>query len=907
MSEFDLYLTNTETIYPSYDDPFGDVAVRLYGRTPGGEPKVVTATGFDPYFYIQADEADELPVGDHSDLERYEETDIIPLEDRFAHITPGAEPRELVKVVASHPGAVPKLREFWDTTWGADVLFHNRFRIDKDIRSGVTVEFDGDPDEDHLVVDHTQITPCEITDVEPRYCVFDIETDDRDVGFPEPGDARILSIAAYDSYDDEYTAFLDLDDESIESKFDLTETHQELLGQDLLSLADLGIEGVDALNFEPDERRMLIAFASWISDRNPDLICGWNSGDSNSDGFDLPHLIERMREVGASPARLSREGEVSCDQYGDDWYVEITGRTTYDLMDAWASTKFTEPDSKKLDRVAADKLDDTKIEHPGMGYFEMYDSAPVKFLNYNAKDTHLTVEIAAAEGVFAFKQRLKDMVGADWEEVRENHDFVSMSVRRKCREHGLSMVTARDNPRVREAAGKDDDEVNYEGAYVFDAFAGVKENVVGVDLASLYPMTQWMLNASPDTKIDRKVAWKHDVEHVVAANGVAFRTDVDSIIRELVDEYDEIKMEYKRQRNAAEPGSEERARLVLLYNVAKTIYNSYYGYTGWDKSPIYDPEIAAAVTLTGQRVIKRTAEWLAEHTRGEIVYGDTDSNYVEFPSDWSQERTLEEAADACVELTQRIYPDLCNEFLIDPTDNRWEIELEMLAERMFQADKKKRYAYLKVWDEGMPFDETINDGEGKVDITGFEYKRSDIAGVTKEVQRDVLTQIVRGASKQDVADRMFEAARSIDAADPDWERLGIPGGLGKKIPDTSSEARKDDRYAWSKSRDTPQSAHPRGAWFANRLLHVEFEKGDKPKRAYTKKTATCEGEPVDVICYEYEHDLEAATVDLKMDVVKMQEKVLTGPMRPILEALDLEPDEAIRGDAVEQAGLGGFM
>jgi len=390
MTNLEAYVTNTETIYSSYDDPFNGIAVRIYARTRDNEPKVITATGFDPYFYVLASEQHTLKTGEHKDLERYEETNVVPLEDRFADITPGREQRELVKVIASHPGAIPKLSDHWDMTWGADVAFTNRFRIDKDIRSGVRVDLgDSDPDDYHVIVDHNQVEPIEMMNVDPRVCVFDIETDDRDSGFPEPGDARILSIVAYDSYDDEYTAFIDLDGESIESKFGLDNEAE--------SLSDLGITEADQLKFERNERRMLISFASYVSSKDPDIIGGWNSGDSNADGFDLPHLISRMREAGANPDRLSRENYVDLDHYGDDWKTEIRGRSTYDFMDAWASTKFTEPDSRKLDRVAEDTLDDAKIEHPNLGYFEMYDENPVLFLNYNGKDVRLNVEIVEDE------------------------------------------------------------------------------------------------------------------------------------------------------------------------------------------------------------------------------------------------------------------------------------------------------------------------------------------------------------------------------------------------------------------------------------------------------------------------------------------------------------------------------
>jgi DNA polymerase I len=170
---------------------------------------------------------------------------------------------------------------------------------------------------------------------------------------------------------------------------------------------------------------------------------------------------------------------------------------------------------------------------------------------------------------------------------------------------------------------------------------------------------------------------------------------------------------------------------------------------------------------------------------------------------------------------------------------------------------------------------------------------------------DTLKTIVTGGSKEEVVDIIHSAASGIDASDPDWEYLGMPQGLGKKIP--VGENDNDDYYSWSKTRDTPKSAHARGAWFANHILDVEYGKGSKPKRAYLKETLVVNQEPVDVICYNYERDLEPVADTVQMDVSAMQEKVLVNPMDDILESFDLEPETAIQGKVQEQSGLEAFV
>lgn len=909
----DLYITNTETLYPSNTD-YNEVVIRLYGRTEDNVAKTITVQGYEPYFYAPAEEESEVPQAEVEDIKRYEETDFTPLRDRFAHRTPWQDAQELVKVVVERPGDIPGVSDHFSKTWAADTIFTERFRIDKDIRTGVRVPTSSESN--HLTVDHEDIEPVEMTDVAPRTVTLDIETDDRDTGFPDPGDARILSIAAHDSYEQETVVFLDLDGQSFETFFDLNAEQAELLAENEFSLDDLGLEHVDELNFEANERRMLIAFASWVSDHNPDLLCGWNSADDATDGFDFPHLIERMAAVNAQPGRLCRDDGVEVKPQGQ---VHIGGRSVYDLMDGWEDTKFTNPRSTRLEYVAGEALDDAKIEHSEMGYYEMYDEDSVTFTDYNAKDTKLTVDITEAENILGFKKRLKDMIGVDWERTHENNEFIEMSVRRKCHEHNLVMLTSYDNEHVQKALESGDDGVNYEGAWVGTAFSGVRVNVAGVDLASLYPMTQWMLNASPDTRIDRAKAFKHDIPHVVAENGQTFRDDVDGIIRELVDEYHQVKREFKQERNAADYGTATWNEAAEAYNVTKTIYNSYYGYSGWDKSPLYNPRDAAAITLTGQRVIKRTAEYISEEAvEGvEVIYGDTDSNYLQFPNNWGQIETLEYAEGLCETLTEEIYPDLCSSFNIPAENNRWEIEVEMRAERMFQAGSKKQYAYLKTWDEGDPHEKVVGtdtpaseldwsgDEYGKFDVTGFPCVKSNFSLITKETQEEILEAIVRGRDNSEVASILHDAAAGIDAADPDWERLGMPQGLGKKLD--AERSYHDDYYTFTNG--TPKGAHPRGAYFANQLLDVDYGDGSNPLRAYIRPSVQAHDANGDsvaptVIGYETERDLEPIADELKMDVPKMQEKVLRNPMEDVFNAIGEDVDAALEGQM--QSGLEAF-
>ena len=279
---------------------------------------------------------------------------------------------------------------------------------------------------------------------------------------------------------------------------------------------------------------------------------------------------------------------------------------------------------------------------------------------------------------------------------------------------------------------------------------------------------------------------------------------------------------------------------------------------------------------------------------GGVVLHNTDSVMLELGHDTSKQEAIEQS----FELEEYIN-DSYDEFALQELDaahHRFQIEFEKLYRRFFQAGKKKRYAGHIVWKEGKDVDD--------IDITGFEYKRSDIAPITKEVQKRVIEMIVRGEETDDIADYLNGVIEEFETGEIPVEEIGIPGGIGKRL----------DAY------DT-DTAQVRGAKYANEFLGTNFGRGSKPKRLYLRKVhpswfreMEAEGfdpqhDPLysefkrdpDVICIEYDDQLPDA---FEVDWDKMLDKTLKGPIERIIEALGMSWDEVKSGQ--EQTGLGSF-
>jgi DNA polymerase I len=870
------------TVEGSGDDEYP--VVHVFGRTADREPVHARVYEFKPYFYAPADSVSTDRLREYDRITGWEEADA------------DGEPYEsirgerLLKIFGQTPRDVGQMRDDFDH-YEADILFPNRLLIDKDITSGVQVparEVDGDGS---LKVHHEELQPVEQS-AQPRVNTFDIEVDDRQ-GFPEDGEETIVCLTSHDSYDDEYIVWLYESPDGIEGP-------EALAGYDPIREefeADVRV-------FEREEA-MLDAFIEYIETTDPDVLTGWNFDD-----FDAPYLLDRIEELHQYNGdydldidRLSRVDEV----WRSDWQgPDIKGRVVFDLLYAYKRTQFTELESYRLDAVGEQELGVGKERYTG-DIGDLWEQEPERLLEYNLRDVELCVELDREQDIIDFWDEVRTFVGCKLEDATTPGDAVDMYVLHKL--HGEYALPSK---------GQQESE-DYEGGAVFDPITGVRENVTVLDLKSLYPMCMVTTNASPETKVDPEA---YDGDTYRAPNGTHFRKEPDGVIREMVDELLTEREEKKEQRNSFNPENPEYERLDRQQAAVKVIMNSLYGVLGWDRFRLYDKEMGAAVTATGREVIDYTDE-VVENEGYSVVYGDTDSVMLQLgdvgPDDVEGDvevtdemrekhpamgedelELLAATIQKGFELEETInasYDEFAREEL-NATDHRFQIEFEKLYRRFFQAGKKKRYAGHIVWKEGKHVDD--------IDITGFEYQRSDIAPITKRVQKDVIDRIVHGEDAENIKAYVGEVIEDYQAGNVDYDDVGIPGGIGKKL----------DNY------DT-DTAQVRGAKYANLLLGTNFQSGSKPKRLYLDRVHADFFERIedelgldpaqdplygefrrdpDVICFEYADQIPE---EFEIDWDKMLDKTLKGPIARILEALDISWEEVKSGQ--EQTGLGQYM
>ena len=757
--------------------------VHILGRDESGTAHEIQVKGFRPYFYAPVEQAEKTPTPDSAEVD-------------FTHKYTSIRGEKLRRIYTRTPGDVREVRDRY-THFEADILFTTRFMIDCGITGGITAPSD--------YADYTEVRPCSLS-VSPRVCMMDIECEDLN-GFPDPNRDRINCITCWDSYDDHYTTFFWKNEDS------------PFKGSIKPSLENHTVQEFDT------EKGLLMALVSYIREKDPDIMSGWNFVD-----FDIPYTLGRMKNLKINEDALSRLPGVSSR-------APVRGRAIFDLLTAYKKMQGARKESYRLDAIGEEELGEGKIRYTGT-ISELWIEDPQTLVDYNLKDVELCVGINKKNDIIEFYQEIARYVGCPLDNTINSSNIVDIFVLRKA--HGRYVLPSKGFANAEE----------FEGATVFDPSLGVKENVVVLDLKSLYPMCMMTINASPETK-------DPDGE-LHAPNGIRFRKEPDGLTRSIISDLLVERDEKKALRNKFDYGSPEYKLYDIQQNVMKVIMNTYYGVSGYARFRLYDREIGSAVTSVGRAIIEHTRK-VIENMGFTVLYGDTDSCMIQLPP-LDREETIDTARKIEAELNSS-YSTFAREVL-GAEKHYFSIKFEKIYKRFFQAGRKKRYAGHIVWKEGKDIDQ--------IDIVGFEMKRSDSSHMTKEVQLHVMELILKGSEISELKAYLKEIITGYRKGRYSLDDIGVPGGIGKAL----------DAYE-------TKDAQVRGAMYSNKYLGTDFKRGSKPKRVYIKNV-TSKYPKTDVICFEYADQVPPEFI---VDYETMLEKSIKQPISRIIEAIGLKWDD----------------
>jgi DNA polymerase elongation subunit (family B) len=433
---------------------------------------------------------------------------------------------------------------------------------------------------------------------------------------------------------------------------------------------------------------------------------------------------------------------------------------------------------------------------------------------------------------------------------------------------------------------RDNNEEKFIGAYVKEPIVGKYDWIYDLDLTSLYPSIIMTLNISPETKIGKISNWNpeewvrgvdrnytivgkddtyeyssselqdviKDSNLGVAANGVLYNQDKPGLIADILDTWFKQRVEFRKlESQYGEAGDTEKYEFYAKRQlVQKILLNSMYGVLGLPAFRFYDIDNAEAVTITGQTVIKKTAEmanikyWKELGTKEDYnVYIDTDSIYMmaeplvkhRYPDYKTfDEQRMADEVNTIAEETQtflnNFYDLLSERFFGIPKDkHRFEIKKEYISKAGFWV-AKKRYAQWMVLKNGIKCD--------KLDVKGLDVVRSSFPKAFQGFMSTMLKDILMGKDNDYIDKTLIEFKNSLPTLPV---KTIAKGGAIKELS-------KYDDGKWRKDsglqiavfeKGTP--AHVKAGIAYNRLLkffnspfkHEPIRDGDKVKWVYLRQ------------------------------------------------------------------------
>ena len=607
---------------------------------------------------------------------------------------------------------------------------------------------------------------------------FDIEVERDEDGYstPEEARSRITSIAYYDKAGRTMQVLL-LDEE-------------RRVKHDSFATNKYQVEIFDS------EANMLMRFINAFAEIQPTVITGWNT-----DNFDIPYLINRIKKVLGAQAikKLSPAGIVEWNKNRGRY--KIFGVSSLDYLTLYKKFTYTELPNYRLDTVAKKELGRGKVEYEG-DLDQLFADDIHKFVEYNVTDVDLIYEMDDKLQLIALARTICHKGHVPYEDVYYASKYLDGAAIVDLKRHGL--VAPNKQFRFVEEETEAD---ALAGAYVKDPVPGLYKWIYDLDLTSLYPSIIMSLNISPETKlgviqnwdqecllksepqqvkfVDGKYeqdvkTWLQDNNLTVASNGTVYRNDRRGFLPTILEKWFNERVEFKDKRDEYEVGSEEYKFYDAMQLTQKVLLNSFYGVLGLKTFRFHDLDNAGAITATGQAVIKFSAKVINNHyaketgqdhfinaTNGKAefaFYTDTDSTFVSslplitkrFPGyDESDEQFMIDQTNAIASEVQALVNKMYDRYAVvfhNTTSHRWQIKQEYVAKSGLWI-AKKRYAQWVIFKEGKPTD--------KLDIKGLDVVRSSFPEDFKKIMKETLWHILKERDKIATTDMIHEFKNNL--------------------------------------------------------------------------------------------------------------------------------------------------
>ncbi len=484
--------------------------------------------------------------------------------------------------------------------------------------------------------------------------------------------------------------------------------------------------GADYIVWIENEVQLLHTFLAWLRDYDPDIIIGWNVIN-----FDMDLLQKRCDKYGIS-FTIGRDNKPAYwrkNKNSEQKYLEIAGRVVLDGIDVLKTATYNFP-SFTLDYVANALLGiGKKVDDVDNRLKEITDN----FLNnkpalaaYNLEDCRLVWLIFEETLMLDFAKLRAQLTGLAIDRVGGSVAAFTNLYLPKLHRSGY----------VAPNMGDGHSGLVSPGGYVMDSIPGLYTNVLVLDFKSLYPSIIRTFKIDPMGLIEGLATPDASIPGFDGAYFSREQHFLPNIIESLWSERDKA----KRDKNAA------------LSQAIKIIMNSFYGVLGSNGCRFYDPRLSGSITKRSHAILKTTQEWI-EDKGYKVIYGDTDSIFVDISADYNQQQSRALGKELQDLINEKWQQTISENYGLQ---SQLEIEFEthfskflMPTIRGLDVGTKKRYAGL-----------VENNGEQKIIFKGLESVRTDWTELAKIFQRELYHRVFNNLEVADYVKEMVAKTRA---------------------------------------------------------------------------------------------------------------------------------------------------
>ena len=505
------------------------------------------------------------------------------------------------------------------------------------------------------------------------------------------------------------------------------------------------VEGICIETYD-SEKELIIGWVKFIMKTDPDILVQYNGYDfdwkyviARAKVLGIEYVLENLSRIESKPAHL-HEDQLNTSAYGDNTmkYLKMYGVTQFDLM--FIIKKEHKLESYRLNAVAEHFTGDKKDDLSPADLFNYNTSTKDKLalvVKYCAQDTWLLIDLMLKLRIVTNMIGMSNitMVPMQYIELRGQQIRVHTQIAYETKKENYLIPTVDYKPK-----DADDQEEKFTGATVLEATPGAHfEPIAGLDFASLYPSIMIAHNYDYATIVEDPdfdnlpgidyfdMDWEEDdvdsngneIKRPVSVRFVQNRT---GIMPKILDRLWKERKAIRKQMKTLSSDDPLYAVLNGVQLAIKVSMNSIYGFTGARYGRLPNKKIAAAVTACGRGMIAHSKKCAEEWYDCEVVYGDTDSIYVKFKSEFKGQDHMNYVFKVAPECADRISATFKKPI---------ELEFEKVM-YPFILYSKKRYASL-FWTNPLKYD--------YIDFKGIQVVRRDNCIYVRENSKQIFEYI----------------------------------------------------------------------------------------------------------------------------------------------------------------------